>query len=138
MPSTVEQLQQHMFEMRDMSKRQPRLHVGVLVKVGIRGERFWCKVSEIREDGSLVGTVDNELFRSPWRCGDEIVLQRNHVLETLDPYEMTLASLLATGTPAPEAAMMWHELRLMNGLGAKAKPGTVAVLPGTCVNEKRV
>ena len=126
--SAVERLQRHAFEVRDPSKRQPSVDEGTLIKVGIRGERFWCRVKRVRADGALVAIVDNNLIKSPWRCGDEIVVQRKHVLETLDPKDMSLASLLSV-MGVSEAAMMWRELRLENGSGVLAKPKTFFVLP---------
>ena len=127
--SAVEQLRQHTFEVRDKSRGRPRVGVGTLIKVGIRGERFWCKVRGVRQDGSLVCVVDNDLIKSPWKCGDEIVVQSTHVLETSDPMDMTFASLLSLmGSPA-EAALLWRELRLMGGSGVRAKQRTFFVLP---------
>jgi hypothetical protein len=126
--SAVERLQRHAFEVRDPSKRQPSVDEGTLIKVGIRGERFWCRVKRVRADGALVAIVDNDLIKSPWRCGDEIVVQCKHVLETLDPKDMSLASLLSV-MGVSEAAMMWRELRLADGPGVIAKPKTFFVLP---------
>ena len=61
---------------------EPHVGIGAWVKVGLHGERFWCKVKRVRaEDGAFVATVDNNLQRSPYRCGDGIVLSRRHVLE---------------------------------------------------------
>lgn len=126
--SAVERLQRHAFEVRDSSRRQPSVDEGTLIKVGIRGERFWCRVKSVRVDGSLVAIVDNHLIKSPWTCGDEIVVQRKHVLETLDPGDMSLASLLSV-LGVSEAAMRWRELRLENGSGVIAKPKAFFVLP---------
>jgi hypothetical protein len=126
--SAVERLQRHAFEVRDPSRRQPSVDEGTLIKVGIRGERFWCRVKSVRVDGALVAIVDNHLIKSPWTCGDEIVVQRKHVLETLDPKDMSLASLLSV-LGVSEAAMRWRELRLENGSGVSAKPKTFFVLP---------
>ena len=100
----------------------------MLIKVGVRGERFWCKVRGVRKDGALVAIVDNELLRSPWKVGDEIVVLHEHVLETSDPSDMTFASLRSV-LGSSEAAMLWREMRLMDGSGATAKPKTVFVLP---------
>ena len=126
--SAVERLRQHTFEVRDPSRRQPSVDAGTLIKVGIRGERFWCRVKRVREDGVLVATVDNDLIKSPWKCGDEIVVQHKHVLETSDPTDTTLASLLSA-LGSSEAAMLWRELRLMRGSDVEAKPKTCFVLP---------
>ena len=126
--SAVERLQRHAFEVRGPSRRQPSVDEGTLIKVGVRGERFWCRVKRVRADGALVAIVDNNLIKSPWRCGDEIVVQLKHVLETLDPKDMSLVSLLSV-LGVSEAAMMWRELRLENGSGVLAKPKTLFVLP---------
>jgi hypothetical protein len=85
-------------------------------------------VNRIREDGALVAIVDNDLLRSPWKVGDEIVVLHEHVLETSDPSDMTFASLLSA-LRSSEAAMMWRELRLADGPGVIAKPKTFFVLP---------
>ena len=85
-------------------------------------------MNRIREDGTLVAIVDNDLLRSPWKVGDEIVVLHEHVLETSDPNDMTFASLLSA-LGSSEAAMLWREMRLMDGSGATAKPKTFFVLP---------
>ena len=101
---------------------------GLLIKVGVRGERFWCKVQRVRKDSALVAIVDNELLKSKWKVGDEIIVLPEHVLETSDPNDMTFASLLSA-LGSSEAAMLWRELRFMDGSGAVAKPKTCFVLP---------
>ena len=126
--SAAERLRQHTFEVRDRNRRRPKVEPGVLIKVGVRGERFWCKVQRVRKDGALVAIVDNELLKSPWRVGHEIVVLPEHVLETSDPNDMTFASLLSV-LGSSEAAMLWREMRLMDGSGATAKPKTFFVLP---------
>ena len=85
-------------------------------------------MNRIREDGALVAIVDNDLLRSPWKVGDEIVVLHEHVLETSDPSDMTFASLLSA-LRSSEAAMMWRELRLADGSGVIAKPKTFFLLP---------
>jgi len=73
---------------------EPQPPLTTFVKVGVRGERFRCCVKSIRGDGALLRVVDNDLLKSPWRRGEEIVLQRNHVLETSEPADgMTFRSL---------------------------------------------
>jgi hypothetical protein len=127
--NAVERLRQHTFEVRDPSRTQPSVEAGMLIKVGVRGERFWCKVvNTVRKDGVLVALVDNDLLRSPWKVGDEIAVLRQHVLEVSDPCDMKLTSLCSTLRPS-EAAVVWRELRLMDGSGVKAKPKTLFVLP---------
>ena len=126
--SAAERLRQHTFEVRDRNRKRPKVEPGVLIKVGVRGERFWCKVQRVRKDGALVAIVDNELFKLPWRVGHELVVLPEHVLETSDPNDMTFASLLSV-LGSSEAAMLWREMRLVDGSGAKAKPKTFFVLP---------
>ena len=46
-------------------------------------------------------------IKLPWKCEDEIVVQREHVLETCDPTDMTFAGLLAASRSVPEAAVRW-------------------------------
>ena len=128
--SALERIRQNSFEVRDQRSKRPSVNDGMLIKVGIRGERFWCRVKGVRSDGAIVAIVDNDLLRSSWRCGDEIVVQRRNVLETSDPSDMTFASLLATLGSEKEAAMVWRELRLRDGSGVGAKPKTFFVLPG--------
>jgi hypothetical protein len=126
--SAAERLRQHTFEVRDKNRKRPKVEPGVLIKVGVRGERFWCKVRGVRKDGALVAMVDNELLKSPWKVGDEIVVLHEHVLETSDPNDMTFASLLSA-LGSSEAAMLWREFRLTDGSGVTAKPKTFFVLP---------
>jgi hypothetical protein len=123
--SAVERLRQHTFEVRDKGGRRPKADPGPLIKVGIRGERFWCKVRRVRTDGALVAVVDNDLLRSPWKVGDEIVVLPEHVLEASDPSDTSFASLLSA-LGSSEAAMLWRELRLMGGSGVEAKPKNVS------------
>ena len=126
--SAAERLRQHTFEVRDRNRKRSKVEPGVLIKVGVRGERFWCKVQRVRKDGALVAIVDNELLKSPWKVGHELVVLPEHVLETSDPNDMTFASLLSV-LGSSEAAMLWREMRLMDGSGATAKPKTFFVLP---------
>ena len=128
MESALERIRQHTFEVRDERAKRPSVNAGMLIKVGIRGERFWCRAKGVRDDGAIVAIVDNDLLRSPWRCGEQIVVQHTNALETSNPNDMTFASLLATLSSA-DAAMVWRELRLRNGSGARAKPRTCFVLP---------
>ena len=124
MTSAIDRIRQNTFEVRDKSSKRPRVAAGMLIKVGIRAERFWCKVQRVCGDGALVAIVDNELLRSSWKCGDEIIVQQSHVLETSDPADATLAGLLAVSGSVSEAAMVWRETRLRDSIGTKVKPGT--------------
>ena len=124
----AERLRRHVFEVRDKNRKRPKVEPGVFIRVGVRGERFWCKVQRVRRDGALVVIVDNELLKSPWKVGDELVVLPEHVLETSEPNDMTFASLLSA-LGSSEAAMLWREMRLMDGSGATAKPKPFFVLP---------
>ena len=126
--SATERLRQHTFEVRDKNRKRPNVEPGVWIKVGFRGERFWCKVKRVRKDGALVATVDNELLKSQWKVGDEIIVLLEHVLETSGPSDMTFESLLSV-LGLSEAAMLWRELRLTDGSGVTANPKTIFVLP---------
>ena len=122
--SALERIRQNTFELRDKRLQKPSVSDGVLIKVGIRGERFWCRVQRVRDDGAIVAIVDNDLLQSPWKCGDDIVVQQSNVLETSDPNDMTFASLLAALKSVSDAAILWRELRVRDGSGVRAKPGT--------------
>jgi hypothetical protein len=110
MVTALQTLHDNAFETRDRSLPVPNVQVGSYVKVGIRGERFWCRVSRERADGSILAIIDNFLLRSPWwQRGDEIVLQRSHVLEAADyGDELMFRSLWATLGSISEAAMAWR------------------------------
>ena len=109
MATALQTLHENAFETRDRSLPVPNVQVGSYVKVGIRGERFWCRVSRERADGSILAIIDNFLLRSPWRCGDEIVLQRSHVLEAADYGDaLMFRALWATLGSVSEAAMAWR------------------------------
>ena len=75
-----------------------RVAPGASLKVGVRGERFWCVA--VRVDGErVVARVDNDLVqpenRRRWRCGDPIAFARRHVLDV-----KTAAELRALRVPA--------------------------------------
>lgn len=131
MASALETLRKNMFETRDRSAAVPHVQNGTFVKLGVRGERFWCKVQcGKRVDGSFVGVVDNDLIRSPLQRGHEIVFQHSHVLETAEPGdELTFKGLIAALGSASDAAMMWRDMREASGVGAKAHPHAWFVLP---------
>lgn len=125
--TALERIRQHTFEVRDMRSKRPSVNAGVLIKVGVRGERFWCRVKRVREDGAVVAIVDSELMHSPWRCGDEIVVQGDHVLELSDPRGMSLMSLEAALSSVADVTDLKHEPCVRDG----AKPGNrkLFVLP---------
>ena len=64
MTNALERVRANVFETRDAKTNAPRVHVGCFVKVGVRGERFWCKVLNTSEDGKLHAVVDNDLLNS--------------------------------------------------------------------------
>jgi hypothetical protein len=108
----LQKLRENTFETRATGVAIPSVQEGSYVRVGIRGERFWCRVSRERADGSLLAVVDNYLTKSPWKRGDEIVLQRSHVLEAADYRDaLVFRALWATLGSAPAAAMSWRASR---------------------------
>ena len=106
------------------------MQAGTFVKVGVRGERFWCRVSRVRSDGAIVGVVENDLMHSPWRRGDEVVFQRSHVLETAEVGDqMKFLTLWSALGCADAAAMAWRTSREAAGTAAKPLANTRFVLP---------
>ena len=100
---------------RGLEKRadgiEPRVECGMWVKVGLRAERFWCRLVTMCADGTFVARVDNNLVNSAYRCGDEIVIRSCNVLDTADVADLVaFRSLLASLGPTG-AAVAWHELR---------------------------
>ena len=132
MASALEALREKTFETRGKGAAVPHVQTGTFVKLGARGERFWCKVQcNKRVDGSFLGVVENDLLRSPLRRGHEIIFQHSHVLEAAEAGdELTFRGLLAAMGSASEAAMMWRDVREASGVGVKARPRTWFVLPG--------
>ena len=133
MASALENLRERAFETRDENAAVPDVQMGTFVKLGVRGERFWCKVQcDKRVDGAFVGVVDNDLLGSQVRRGHKIVFQLNHVLEAAEPgEELKFKDLMAALGSASEAALMWRDVREASGVGVKARPRTWFVLP-TC------
>jgi len=128
MASALERVRANTFETRDASTDPPPVSVGCFVKVGIRGERFWCKVEGVSGDGKLYAIVDNELLRSAWRRGHKLVLQREHVLESASVAEQLSFQHLATGTGSKrEAALLWRDMRATEGVVARPEPAWLVV-----------
>ena len=101
------------FEERDATLPAPRVHVGDCIKVGTRGERFWCEVTrEPFSDGRIAACVGNDLVCNHWRHGEEIEVRSAHVLEiaTLADVRVFRGLLAATGSPE-DAALAWRELK---------------------------
>ena len=75
------------FELRPSVSPDPTVHIlankGVAwAKVGLPGERFWCKNESVDGDGMVQMTIDNTLRESTkLRAGDRIALSRKHVLD---------------------------------------------------------
>ena len=113
MAGAIEKLKRYGFETRDPRAHTPHVEAGMWVKAGTQAERFWLKVKSVCGDGSLRCGVDNELLTLPWRLGDELVLGREHVLESANVTDRiefeTLA--LALGSPR-EAALAWHSSKV--------------------------
>ena len=128
--TAVQNLREHVFEVRDKRRLKPRVKAGTWAKLGLRNERFWCRVRVVRADGSFVGTLDNDLIRSSFQRGDEIVFQHSHVLEVAEPCDSwTFGSLPAALGSISEAAMGWRGVRAAEGVAAKASERTWFVLP---------
>ena len=116
MKTSVSQLQARMFETRAAGTPLPRVQVGSFVKIGLRGERFWCRVVGVGLDDLLRVTVDNDLLKSPLSCGDEIKIQREHVLEAADISDRLTFQAIATALGSHrEAALVWRDLRRLGG-----------------------
>ena len=116
MATALDRLRAHTFEERDASLPRPCVRDGRFVKVGVRGERFWCRVQKVEADGRFRAVVDITLQRSQWQRGHELVLQHEHVLESVDVADQLSFRrllLLATATDSSDhhAAMLWPELR---------------------------
>jgi hypothetical protein len=103
------------FATRDESLPPPRARAGDWVKIGSRGERFWCKVERgPNASGVLSVRVDNVLVKNEWRLGDRLEVRTAHVLEVATAAELTSFQRLATESSrgVEEAAREWHESRV--------------------------
>jgi len=128
-----------LFEERDAGAPElPCVEVGVWVKVGalstradVRGERFWCVVTEVHADGALSARIDNDLVQSAHRCGDTVVIGRCHVLETASEDDrQTVRSLAAVYGPRNGAlAWPWAYLRREVGVSVQPKRNTLYAAP---------
>ena len=130
MPSAaITQLKSNLFEVRARGVSQPPVREGVFVKVGCRAERFWGKVMSADRDGTLRIVVDNDLLRSPWQRGHELVIQHEHVLESMDAADGLTFDGLAAALGSPQgAALAWQIARVESG---KSRPSqnTLYVVP---------
>ena len=117
------------FEERATGAVEPRVEQGMWVKVGLREERFWCKVLQKRLNGALLVTVENHLKLSSLRLGEQVVLQRCHVLETADLQEFLVFSQLTGVLGLQGGAGLWRDSRVMEGVGVTPKQNSVFVSP---------
>jgi hypothetical protein len=119
-----------MFEERPKSAARPLVAPGAYVKVGLRGERFWCIVDNESSDGALLALVDNDLVKSLWKCGDKIALQHINVLETAEQADvLTLYSLVARFGSVGDAVIAWRDLRRASGVAVAPSLGTTYLMP---------
>ena len=44
------------------------------IKVSLNSEAFWCKVIDVKRDGTVSAVFDNDLLLAPLKCGDEITV----------------------------------------------------------------
>ena len=115
MTSALEHLRANTFEARDADIDPPRACVGDFVKVGIRGERFWCEVQSVGEGGTFHAIVDNDLLRSNGARGHVLALQREHILESASITDkLTFQRLAAVTGSEQEAALLWYNARAWN------------------------
>ena len=128
----------HMFEERPKSAARPLVAPGAYVKVGLRGERFWCIVENESSDGALLALVDNDLVKSPWKCGDKIALQHINVLEKAEKADvLTLHSLVARLGSVGDAVIAWRDLRRASGVAVAPSPGTTYLMPAEPTSPRR-
>merc|ERR1712039_130205 len=72
----LDRVRAHTFEARNATFPLPHVvRKDMFVKVGARGERFWCKVRSVR-DGTLRVIVERDLL---WPRRHELVIQHEHV-----------------------------------------------------------
>ena len=125
----LDRLWANTFETREACVPQPHVHNGSFVKVGIRDERFWCRVESVGADDMIRAVVDNDLLRSAWRRGHVLVLQHEHVLESLDVADqLSFKTLVATLRSKREAALVWRDVRVASG-ACSPKPHTRLIVP---------
>ena len=98
------------------SDTEPRVEPGDWVKVELTDghraeERFWCRVHQVRVDGTLVATVANDLLNSAHREGDAVLLRSSHVLDVAREADRLAFVRAAAATGPVDAAIAWHERR---------------------------
>lgn len=64
-----------------MKKEDIKLPIGALVKIRSHGERFWCSIQGMHDDGSYVGKVNNDLLVAPYKFGEEVRITIDDVID---------------------------------------------------------
>ena len=80
--------------------------------------------------GKLLAVVCNDLVKWPCRQGDNIVLQRSHVLETAELADASTFRGLVARLGVIEGTAVWRDLRMTDGVAVQPKDGTVFYVPG--------
>lgn len=74
------------------AEEKAQLKVDQYIKVGAytgaedsmpKAERFWCQVSQINDDGTIIGTINNDLVLSQFHNlfdGDRILIEPKNIL----------------------------------------------------------
>ena len=111
------------FESRPGDRPTPSLPMapdGAGIKLGRRGERFWATVEEVRSDGIIVCTVDNDLEKNPdLSYGQRLEVAARHVLEVFSRDDeaafldaVAQAKSAVASDPTQVGALQWREARL--------------------------
>jgi hypothetical protein len=58
-----------------------KLPIGTLVKIRSHGERFWCGIIGMHDDGSYQARVNNDLLVAPFKFGEEIRIELKDILD---------------------------------------------------------
>ena len=115
------------FELRPATASTPRVSPGSWVKVGVLGERFWCRVKSVRAGvtGVLVATVDNDLVSCPWKVGDEVTFQETNVLEVASLTDRgRFEHMVLVSDSYVDVARLWHHWRQSKGVSVAPRPDT--------------
>ena len=117
------------FELRDAASAAPRVEAGHWTKVGVRGERFWCRVKRVDPCGRIVGVVGNELILNAWPLGGELTYQHRHVLESVNAVDLRAFRRHVDSCGSVEnGALEWHDQRISVGKAVLPKSGGVYML----------
>ena len=129
MAAALDRLRAHTFEERDASLPKLSVRKGAFVKVGVRRERFWCRVKHVGVD-TLHVIVDNALMHSPWQRGHELVVQHRHVLEVADVTDrLNFQALVVALGSKREAARLWRDVRVAAGTAVRPRYETQHIVP---------